>query len=250
MSLFKNVNNSLIRLGVITTLSASLGANYYQYEKNKEILQDISIMAESVGVLEAKIEGQKNVIDDLKQSLKDMDATVDDKDAIIKDKNVIIQGKDSIIHKLREDLKKAKAEAKVSAKSMPRAVRGVGQRINVTAKERELMARLVEAEGGLEPYRGKIAIANVIINRVLDDRYPNTVEGVIYQKKQFAGITMMYDRPTGDDCYRAVDDALKGVNAVATDTTGFWADYLDPSNSLWNLPITAKIGGHVFTNKY
>ena len=61
---------------------------------------------------------------------------------------------------------------------------------------------------------------------------------------------MLWDRPTGEDCYRAVDDALNGVNVVPTDTISFWADYLDPSNSLWKLPITARIGGHVFTNAY
>ncbi|HBF7594814.1 TPA: cell wall hydrolase [Clostridioides difficile] len=244
MSLFKNLDKGLITLGLVTTLSASLGANYHQYDQNKKLSEDINTKAESIKVLETKIEGQKNAIDSIEQSLEEAEATV-------KEQNTLLLDKDATIGRLKKDLKKA--EAKTSAKSISRtrgAVRSTGQRLNVTPKERELMARLVEAEGGIEPYRGKIAIANVIINRVLDSRYPNTIRGVIYQNSQFSGTSMMYDRPTGDDCYRAVDEALSGVNVVPTNTISFWADYLDPSNSLWDLPITARIGGHVFTNAY
>ena len=239
MGIFKKIDRGLITLALVTTLSVSLGGNYHQYEQNRKLSKDINIKAESIKVLETNIEGQKNTIKDLEQTLEDAEQTIEEQ-------NTLLLEKDESIKKLK------KAEENTSAKSLSRAVRSTGQRLNVTAKERELMARLVEAEGGIEPYRGKVAIANVIINRVLDSRYPNTVNGVIYQKHQYESVSrgMLWDRPTGDDCYRAVDDALNGVNVVPTDTISFWADYLDPSNSLWKLPITARIGGHVFTNKY
>lgn len=232
MGLFKNIDKGLVILVLINILSASLCINCHQYGQNRELSKDINTKSESLKVLETNIEGQKNTIEDLEQT--------------IREQNTLLLEKDETIKKLK------KAEVSTSAKSTSKAVRGTGQRLNVTAKERGLMARLVEAEGGIEPYNGKVAIANVLINRVLDDRYPNTIEGVIYQKHQYESVSkgMLWDRPTGEDCYRAVDDALNGVNAVPTNTIIFWSDYLDSSHSLWKLPITARIGGHVFTDAY
>ena len=48
----------------------------------------------------------------------------------------------------------------------------------------ELLARLIEAEAGGEPYR-QSGVGAVVINRYLDDRYPDTVRDVIYQPNQF-----------------------------------------------------------------
>src|SRR4051794_10035260 len=50
-----------------------------------------------------------------------------------------------------------------------------------SAAEKDLMARLVHAEAVGEPYRGKVAVATVILNRISSPKFPNTVKGVIYQ---------------------------------------------------------------------
>ena len=123
--------------------------------------------------------------------------------------------------------------------------------INATAEEIDLMARLVEAEAGIEPYKGKVAVAQVVLNRVKDHRYPNTIKGVIYQPHQYESVSlgMLWDRPIKEDSKRAVQDALNGANVIGN-CISFWADYLDPSHSLWDLPIKFKIGRHVFTDAY
>ena len=43
------------------------------------------------------------------------------------------------------------------------------------------MARLVTAEAGGESYKGKVAVAKVILNRVNAKGFPNTITGVIYE---------------------------------------------------------------------
>ena len=47
------------------------------------------------------------------------------------------------------------------------------------------MACLVYAEAGNQSYEGKLAVANVVLNRVKSKKYPNTIKDVIYQPGQF-----------------------------------------------------------------
>lgn len=49
----------------------------------------------------------------------------------------------------------------------------------------EILALCVEAEAGNQSLDGKRLVADVILNRVESERFPNTVEGVISQKYQF-----------------------------------------------------------------
>ena len=128
---------------------------------------------------------------------------------------------------------------------------GGSTKAKATAEEIDLLSRLVEAEAGMEPYKGKIAVAQVVLNRVKDHRFPNTIKAVIYQPHQYESVSrgMLWDRPIKEDSKQAVQDALNGANII-DNCIGFWADYLDASNSLWDLPIKYKIGGHVFTEAY
>lgn len=48
------------------------------------------------------------------------------------------------------------------------------------------LSRIIHAESGNQPLLGKLAVGNVVLNRVRDSRFPNTVYGVIYQKNQFS----------------------------------------------------------------
>lgn len=55
--------------------------------------------------------------------------------------------------------------------------------------ELELLAILVRAEAGNQPAEGKQAVAGVVLNRVEDPRFPNTITEVIYAPKQFSVVT-------------------------------------------------------------
>lgn len=52
-------------------------------------------------------------------------------------------------------------------------------------EELKLLASLVHAESGNQPYEGKLAVANVVLNRVNSSTYPNSIKDVIYQPGQF-----------------------------------------------------------------
>ena len=121
---------------------------------------------------------------------------------------------------------------------------------HISIKERELLERLVEAEAGDEPFLGKVAVANVVLNRVKSKRFPNSISGVITQPYQFQPVQNgSINIKASLESKKAVQLALSGENVVGN-CIGFWATYLRPTHPLWKLPIKKRIGGHVFTSAY
>lgn len=57
--------------------------------------------------------------------------------------------------------------------------------VELTESDKELIARVVYAEAGWEDEIGKRLVVDVILNRVRDPHFPNTVHGVVYQEHQF-----------------------------------------------------------------
>lgn len=124
----------------------------------------------------------------------------------------------SIIMKLEiDDLAPAKAEihsasvieekpAVVMEVVTPVAEEVVPYVIDVSEDDINLMARVVMSEASVLSMEAKQAIASTIINRVKSKRFPNTVEGVVYQKHQYS--TQNNGKPNAD-CYAAVQQALR-----------------------------------------
>ncbi len=87
---------------------------------------------------------------------------------------------------------------------------------NVTSKELNMLERIVQAEAGGEDMKGKILIVNVIMNRVEDGDFPNTIKGVIFQKSdgkyQFSPVASnKYSTVhVSSDTKKAVKRALQG----------------------------------------
>ena len=70
------------------------------------------------------------------------------------------------------------------------------------------LARIISAESRGEPMKGKIAVGNVILNRVRSSAYPNTIYGVIFDRKygtQFSPVAngTIYNTPTADSIIAA-----------------------------------------------
>ena len=54
--------------------------------------------------------------------------------------------------------------------------------IDVSEQDIDCLMRIVEAEAGCEDRKGKLLVANVVINRVKDKAFPDTVTEVVYQR--------------------------------------------------------------------
>ena len=72
--------------------------------------------------------------------------------------------------------------------------------------------RIVEAEAGDNDVQGKMMVANVILNRVVDPKFPNTITGVIFSPGQFSPISngSFYRVQVRASTVEAVERALNG----------------------------------------
>lgn len=112
------------------------------------------------------------------------------------------------------------------------------------------LARIINAEAGGEPMKGKIAVGNVVLNRVRSREYPNTIYGVIFDRKygtQFtpAAIGTIYRTPNADSI-RAAKICLEGYS-LSTEAIFFLNP--DISTNFWivnNRTFCFSIGNHDF----
>src|SRR5690554_3866580 len=84
-------------------------------------------------------------------------------------------------------------------------------RISINETELDLLARVVHSESRGEPYEGQVAVAAVIINRVLHPEFPNTISGVVYEPLAFQVVANgQINQPADETAIRAAHDALNG----------------------------------------
>lgn len=119
------------------------------------------------------------------------------------------------------------------------------QGVNRSADE-QLMARCVHAEARGEPYVGKVAIAAVVLNRVRDSRFPNTISGVIYQPLAFTAVADgQINLTPNKDAFKAAKDAMNGWDPTYG-TLYYWNPVTATSKWIWSRKVTLKIGKHWF----
>ncbi len=112
------------------------------------------------------------------------------------------------------------------------------------------LSRIIYAESRGEPLRGKIAVGNVIMNRVESPLFPNTIYSVIFDRKygtQFTPVATgaIYNTPT-EECVRAAKMVLEG--ATVHDRVLY---FMNPriATSSWiskNRKYAFTIGNHAF----
>jgi N-acetylmuramoyl-L-alanine amidase len=64
--------------------------------------------------------------------------------------------------------------------------------LNLNKEEYNLFAKIVEAEAGTEGFWGKFLVANVIVNRIYNENFPNNLYDVITQELQFESYSSEY----------------------------------------------------------
>ena len=92
-----------------------------------------------------------------------------------------------------------------------------------------LLACIIDWEAGSESYEGKLAVANVVLNRVKSGKWGSSIISVIYAPKQFSGVSDGNGNPSAkfaarlssgpnQACIQAAKEALSGVNNVGNYT--------------------------------
>lgn len=108
----------------------------------------------------------------------------------------------------------------------------------------ELLALCVEAEAGNQGLLGKRYVVDVILNRVDDEDFPNTIEEVILQKKQFSVVLdgRIWKMSPTEETFQAIREELE--NRTNTEVLYFTSEGFHPCGKDWK-----KIGDHYFSVK-
>ena len=112
------------------------------------------------------------------------------------------------------------------------------------------LSRIISAEAAGEPLLGKIAVGNVVINRKASRMYPNTIYGVIFDRKngtQFSPVAMgtIYKTPTAESVI-AAKICLEGYS-VDNGILFFMNPKIATNNWIaQNRPFAFNIGNHYF----
>ncbi len=96
--------------------------------------------------------------------------------------DVIVDFRDAVSKEEEEELLKLQAEERAKKETEIKQQESV----NYTQDDLKLLACLVHAEAGTQSYEGKLAVANVVLNRVNSSKYGGTIKSVIYQAGQFS----------------------------------------------------------------
>lgn len=121
------------------------------------------------------------------------------------------------------------------------------QQFSITDEEIEMLKYIVEQETRGGSYRHKCIITNVILNRVEDSRFPNTVREVLFQKNQFSSLWNYYQkgREPDEKTERAVNDVLNG--RVEDESNGSLYFHSMKSDGWFSsLSFVMEIEGHRF----
>jgi len=114
-------------------------------------------------------------------------------------------------------------------------------------KDLDLLARLISSEAGNEPYMGKLAVGNVVMNRVKSSRFPNSIEGVVYAQGQFCVVRNgMINREADQQSIDAAIDVLAGRRVTADDVIYFYNPKTAQDKWIRTRQVASRHGNHNF----
>lgn len=152
-----------------------------------------------------------------------------------------------------EAARKAAEEEEKKAQAIAGAGVSYNPTMQVSDDELWLLACIIDWEAGNESYEGKLAVANVVLNRVRSGKWGSSITSVIYAPRQFSGVTdgngntsaafaARMEKGPRQSCIEAAMEALSGVNNVGG-YTSFRALYVANYSAYSSYII---IGNHCF----
>lgn len=150
------------------------------------------------------------------------------------------QKEEQLQEKLVEETLAKKKQEKTSVKSKNIKKEKKKNKIILSKKDKSVLLRIVEAEATGEDIKGKMLVANVILNRVnKKDEFPNNVTAVVFEKTgnkyQFSpiGDGRYWDVSISKDTKKAVERVLNGEDESKGALYFMARKYANPKNVAW-----------------
>lgn len=154
-----------------------------EQEPEEELTEETEIITEAkiqVNLTDSRREGQIVVGELLTQNMRQ------------EEENQLAAQKE--LEQIREEIRieaeeKARKLAEEEARRKEEEARRAAAVVSYSEQDYQVLLRIVQAEAGICDTKGKILVANVILNRVRDDEFPNNITDVVYQKSQFSPVS-------------------------------------------------------------
>lgn len=126
---------------------------------------------------------------------------------------------------------------------MREAAGGVGA---YSSNDVMVLAKMIHGEARGESYIGKVAVGAVILNRVKDKKFPDSVYGVCFQPGAFDAVSDgQYYLEPNDSAIKAAKAAIGGWDPTYG-ALYYWNPQTATNKWIWSRTIMTKIGKHVF----
>lgn len=209
---------------------------------------------EELEVLRASQQEKRNQVNSL---VNQTQSALSNKEGQISQKENEVTAQEEALEQIEDNIaelqKKLAEELAMSQAAANAEWRDISQ-VEFSEDDVKMLANLIYCEARGESYDGKLAVASVVVNRILSSKFPNTMAGVIYQKNQFAPVTstrnsfveaLAYDKAANSTgCYEAAREAMSGITNVTNCVFFQTIAYLEKVDRLNVVRYT--IGNHGF----
>lgn len=209
---------------------------------------------EELEVLRASQQEKRNQVNSL---VNQTQSALSNKEGQISQKENEVTAQEEALEQINDNIaelqKKLAEELAMSQAAANAEWRDISQ-VEFSEDDVKMLANLIYCEARGESYDGKLAVASVVVNRILSSKFPNTMAGVIYQKNQFAPVTstrnsfveaLAYDKAANSTgCYEAAREAMSGITNVTNCVFFQTIAYLEKVDRLNVVRYT--IGNHGF----
>ncbi len=222
-----------------------------------KMLEEITATREYIEAEEARLEKERidlsilkinadadksrvsELINEVSSTMSEYEGQIDEAEAAALEYEAAMKKLEDNLEYLKKKLAQEQALAAAAAAGEWRDI----SEIEWAEGDRYLLANLIYCEAGGESYEGQLAVGAVVVNRMLSAKFPDTLVGVVYQKRQFAPVASgrlalaLNANKATTSCYKAADEAMSGKTNV-----GACLFFRTPIPGLVGIPI----GGHVF----
>lgn len=194
----------------------------YAETPSERATQEAEEKTEETALLtEAKIQFRLTDVEEIKEGQllvgNTLVSDVQARQAVREEQRAVIEGNKEEIRQIEEERQRIAAEEAARKAEEERLrkeaeARRASSVISYSDRDYEVLKRIVQAEAGICDVRGRILVANVIMNRVRSSEFPDNITDVVYQKSQFSPVLdgSLDSCEVTDITVEAVNRALSG----------------------------------------
>ena len=153
-------------------------------EEEEKLKRERAELAALEALAQAEKDRVNGLIENAKAEIAKYADQIEEAEEKAREYEKAIKAQEETLEYLKKKLEEEKALAALAAQSAWRDI----SEVSFAEGDLYLLANLIYCEAGGEPYEGQVAVGAVVMNRVMSSKFPDSIIGVIYQKRQFAPV--------------------------------------------------------------